>query len=230
MPYYELLCLASGRLARKDLSSVLRKACRAFMDNGGTVTRLVPLGADGNGPRPLAYKIRRHQQTYDKGFFINVCAFASPATVEEVSRVLKIEDRILRHSFYKRPFMDCLRRIPDVDDIPDLERSMDPGDPDYELQKFLTEFKRDFPDGIVASGGPKTVSNENTASPSESPRTTSNEAIDAMAAKQEQDSVLDMLAQLKRSPSTKSQGSSGRDGLAWLSDMNKSDDPSDRNR
>ena len=93
MPYYEVLCLASGRLSRNELTSVLHKACRAFMDNGGTVTRLAPLGADGNGPRKLGYRIRQNQVSYETAFFVNVCAFSSPATIVEVSRQLHIDDR-----------------------------------------------------------------------------------------------------------------------------------------
>lgn len=149
MPYYELLCLASGKLGRAELSSLIRKTCRVFLDNGATMSRIVPLGATGHGPRELAYRIRRNQVTYKTGFYINFCAFASPETLAEVNRVLKIDERILRHLAIRKPVMEAIMPIPDVDDVPRMKQELDPNDPEYAMRKFMLEYEQEFPSGSM---------------------------------------------------------------------------------
>lgn len=155
MPYYELLCLASGKLGRAELSALIHKTCQVFMDNGATISRIVPLGATGHGPRELAYRIRRNQVTYKTGFFINFCAFASPETLAEVNRVLKIDEKVLRHIAIRKPVMEAIRPIPDIDDAPPAERDPDLNDPDYAMRKFMLEYEQEFPGGSMASKGRK---------------------------------------------------------------------------
>ncbi|KAI0561921.1 30s ribosomal protein s6 [Gracilaria domingensis] len=144
MPYYELLCLAKGNLPRKELGSLLHKTCRAFMDNGAIVTRIRPLGATGNGPRDLAYRIRINQVSYHKGFFVNVCAFASPQTLAEVNRQLKIDERVLRHLAIRKPIREAVKPIPDIDQGPPRGGRLNLDDPERALQEFLAEYERDF--------------------------------------------------------------------------------------
>lgn len=235
MPYYELLCLANGKLKRAELASVLHKTCRAFMDNGGTVSRLVPLGADGNGPRQLAYKIRQNQVTHEHAFFVSVCAFSSPAAAKEVSRQLHIDERVLRHCLFRRPLMDSLRRMPDVGDIPPISPDADPSDSDYELQKFIQEFRRDFPDGFSADEliqRQQSLQNQQQAQlhgaadlPASSRKSgdTKDGDNDEDTVLQQEESVRDMLAQLTKGvspPSSKSDSD-----LSWLSDIKKPDPP-----
>lgn len=147
MPYYELLCLASGHLARRELRDVIHKTCRIFMDQGGVVTRINPLSAYGQGPRKLAYDIRLNQVTYKTGFFVNVCAFASPATLAEVERQLKIDERILRTMPIRKRTMDAVLPVPDMDQGMAPEKTFNPNDPDLALRQFMREFEREFPDG-----------------------------------------------------------------------------------
>lgn len=144
MPYYEVLCLASGKLGRKELGSVLHKTCRAFMDNGATVTRISPLGATGNGPRDLAYRIRINQVSHHKGFFVNVCAFASPTALAEVERQLKIDERVLRHIAIRKRTMDAVKPIPDIDQPPPLKAAVTKNDPEHALRQFLVEHEQDL--------------------------------------------------------------------------------------
>lgn len=210
MPYYELLCLAKSHLKRKELGDVLRKACRAFMDNGGTVTRLVPLGAEGNGPRKLAYKIRQNQVTHQHAFFVNICAFSSAAAVNEVSRQMKIDERILRHGVFRRPLLDSLLPIPDVNKKPEISRSVGDGDPDHELQKFLQEYQREFPLGLNI---PQVLANDNSIQIENDSGFVTN--------LNQKDSVSDILAELKASSP---QPSNGKDDLGWVSKL-KTPDP-----
>ncbi|PXF49058.1 30S ribosomal protein S6 [Gracilariopsis chorda] len=144
MPYYEVLCLASGKLGRKELGSLLHKTCRAFIDNGATVTRISPLGATGNGPRDLAYRIRINQVSHHKGFFVNVCAFASPKALAEVERQLKVDERMLRHIAIRKPTTDAVKPIPDIDQPPRVKTGVSKNDPEHALRQFLVEHERDL--------------------------------------------------------------------------------------
>lgn len=146
MPYYEVLCLASGKLGRKELGSLIHKACRAFMDNGATVTRIRSLGATGHGPRDLAYPIRINQVSYHNGFYVNVCAFASPSALAEVNRQLKIDERVLRHLAIRKPITDAAKPIPEIDQPLPARRQQNQSKPEYELQTFLAEYDREYGD------------------------------------------------------------------------------------
>lgn len=213
MPYYELLLLASGRLNRKELTEVIRKTCRAFMDNGATVTRIAPLGADGSGPRKLAYGIRRNQVTHSTGFYVNVCAFSSPTTLDEVRRQLRLDERTLRHTVLRHRTLDVLNELGDIDDLPPVQQVTNPNDPQYELRKVLDEFQRDFPDGINV---------EHSTSTAPSKRAISAE-VDSSPNGNQENSVRDILARMKLSPpSSKKDGDTG---LAWLSKLNKPEPP-----
>lgn len=207
MPYYELLCLASGKLGRAELRDLLKKTCRAFMDNGATVTRLSPLDATGYGPRELAYHIRQNQQTYETGFYVNVCAFASPAALAEVNRQLRIDERVLRHLTIKKGFRDAVKPIPGVDDLPPPTSGLDPNDPEYALRKFMAEYEQEFPDGNLYQT--EVVDDEAAARAKQS-----GTAKDASLPT----AVDDVLASLKASSASPKKESVGLD---WVSDLTK---------
>lgn len=205
MPYYELLCLANGRLGRAELGDLLKKTCRAFMENGATVTRISPLGATGHGPRKLAYRIRQNQQTYDSGFYVNVCAFSSPQALAEVSRQLKIDERVIRHLPLKRSFKDAIEPIPDVDQVPPPTGGSDPNDPEFALRKFMAEYEQEFPKGALHQSSDLAKENKSSGD------TDSSKPVDR--------TVDSVLASLKTSAqATKTQRSTGLD---WLSRLKK---------
>lgn len=203
MPYYELLCLASGKLNRAELGSVITKTCRAFMDNGGVVTRIVPMGATGYGPRELAYPIRLNQVSYKTAFCVNVCAFSSPAALNEVNRQLKIDERILRHLSIRKTIEDSVKNIPDVDEIPPIKRQLDPTDPDFALRKFLEEYDREFPDGTGYHAGQELIT-----------KTTPGEEGGKF-----RNRVDDFVASLNAS--SKNDRAKKDSGLGWLADLDK---------
>ena len=147
MPYYEVLCLAHGRLTRTELKDVLKKTCEVFMNQGGIVTRLNAMGADGYGPRKLAYRIRQNQTNYDHGFFVNVSAFATPSILSEVDRQLKLDERILRHKTLRLPLTASLAEVPEMDAV--ITRSgVDESDPSQALRSLIEQHAKDFPDGF----------------------------------------------------------------------------------
>lgn len=178
------------------------------MDNGATVTRISPLGASGHGPRELAYSIRQNQVTYKTGFYVNVCAFASPQTLAEVNRQLKIDERVLRHLAIKKSFKDAMQPIPHIDQLPPAGSGLDPNDPDYALRKFMSDYEREFPDGNLnraAEAGESIPARQ--AGELESADTAVNNVIASLKASSQ-------AIQRKQRP-----------GLGWLSDLKK--DPSD---
>lgn len=198
MPYYEVLCLASGKLARSELKDLLVKSCRAFMNNGGIVTRLVPLGASGTGPRELAYRIRINQVSYHTAFFYSLCAFSSPKALAEVSRIFKVDERMLRHLAIRKPLTAAVEPIPDVDRPPPSVSSADPNDPDFALQKFLEEYDREFPDGTKYIAGDVIAGQRHGGSSDRS-------------------GVDDVVASLRASSRTPKEKDNV--GLAWLADL-----------
>lgn len=208
MPYYELICLASGKLGRAELKNLILKTCRTFMDNGATISRIAPLGATGQGPRELAYRIRRNQVTHKTGFYINFCAFASPETLAEVNRVLKIDERVLRHIALRRRIMEAIKPIPDIDAAPPAERGLDPNDPEYAMRKFMIEYEREFPDGSISLRGGSNG--------------TERVGVDGVPGKMSETdakAVDDVVASLKASSMGKR--STKESGLAWLAAFEK---------
>ncbi len=147
MPYYEVLCLAHGRLGRRELGDVVKMACRTFMEQGGIVTRVNAMGADGYGPRKLAYRIRRNQTNYDHGFFVNVCAFATPDALQEVHRRLRLDERVLRHKTLRLPLAASLADPPVMDE-PITRSGVDESDPAHALRALVEQHARDFPEGF----------------------------------------------------------------------------------
>lgn len=184
------------------------------MNNGATVTRMVPLGADGNGARKLAYRIRLNQVSYHTGFYVTFCAFASPSALEEVRRQLRIDERVLRHVVFRRRISDALFPLADVNDEPPSLNTMSKEDPQYELTKFIQEFQRDFPQGLISGE----------TSPAEGAS-----AIDALETEEtklienEQDSVRQIVDQLRATSADIE--TEGDTGLAWLSKLEKPERP-----
>jgi ribosomal protein S6 len=154
MPYYEVLCLAPGKLTRKQLGDVVTRTVRVFLSLGGVVTRLHPLGATGHGARTLAYPIRKGQEKFTTGYYVNVCAFSSPSALKEVCRRLSLDESILRLLPLKRPLDYAAAPPPDTEyTLPEPEG--DPNDPSFALRELVREFERENPDGknIIAAEG-----------------------------------------------------------------------------
>lgn len=146
MPYYEVLCLAPGTLSRKELGGLVRRAAKWFMNEGGVVTRLHALGADGTGSRSLAYNIRRNQVTHTTGYYINVCAFAKPDTLKEVCRRLALDEDVLRLLPLRRDISEATAAPADLDyELP--PEAIDPKDPTFALEEFLREYETQHPEG-----------------------------------------------------------------------------------
>lgn len=151
MPYYELMCIAKGHLSRRELGDLITKTARNIMSEGSVVTRIYALGANGYGPRKLAYPIRQNQVNHKTGYLFNICTFASPSTLKEISRKLGINESVLRFLAVRKDIMDAVAPPLDMDcELPPT--SSDPDDPEHEMREFIRDYEKKFPEGqsIVA--------------------------------------------------------------------------------
>jgi small subunit ribosomal protein S6 len=91
---YEILLLLDAELPEERQEEIVARA-RELIESGGG-----QFGAhDTWGRRRLAYEIDRKPE----GSYHLLTFAAEPATLDEVSRVLKITDGVLRHMAVRRP-------------------------------------------------------------------------------------------------------------------------------
>lgn len=123
------------------------------------MTRLTAMGADGHGPRKLAYRIRKNQVNHKTGFYVNVGAFATPEALAEVDRRLKLDERVLRHKTLKLPLKSAIVAPPDMDEK--LTKStFNESDPQYALRTLIEQNARDYPDGFQFAPEEEDFANE----------------------------------------------------------------------
>ncbi len=93
MTAYELMLMLDAELPEERQSEIVDRARQLIDGGGGTVT-----GHDPWGRRRLAYEIdHKHEGVYHLLFFD-----ADPETLDELTRVLKITDGVMRHLAVRR--------------------------------------------------------------------------------------------------------------------------------
>ena len=94
MNAYEIMLMLEPELAEERQNEILARARQLVEKQGGAW-----VGQEAWGRRKLAYEIARQGEAN-----YHVLHFdADPATLEEVSRVLRITDGALRHLAVRRP-------------------------------------------------------------------------------------------------------------------------------
>ena len=94
MTEYEVLLLLDPELSDEKQAEIVERAKTLVEQGGGTFDRHDPWGR-----RKLAYPIDKK----DDGIY-HLLTFSAPAeTLDELSRVLKIDDDVLRHMATRRP-------------------------------------------------------------------------------------------------------------------------------
>lgn len=88
MRNYELLYIIKPEVAEEAIDEVVEKFNGILVKEGATVAEV-----DKWGKRKLAYTI---DKTYREGYYVLVKFAGEAAAVDEVERLLKIDDRILR--------------------------------------------------------------------------------------------------------------------------------------
>jgi small subunit ribosomal protein S6 len=91
---YEVLLLLDPELSDEKQTEIVERAKTLVEQGGGTFERHDPWGR-----RKLAYPIDKK----DDGIYHLLTLSAPPETLDELSRVLKIDDDVLRHMATRRP-------------------------------------------------------------------------------------------------------------------------------
>ena len=94
MTEYEILLLLDPDLAEEKQAGVVDRLRTLIERGGGTFER-----HDVWGRRRLAYPIDKKEE----GVYHLLSFTASPETLDELSRVLKIDDDVIRHMATRRP-------------------------------------------------------------------------------------------------------------------------------
>lgn len=94
MTEYEILLLLDPDLPEERQAEVVGRVQSLIEQGGGTVER-----HDAWGRRRLAYPIQKKEE----GVYHLVSFSAGAETLDELSRVLKIDDDVLRHMATRRP-------------------------------------------------------------------------------------------------------------------------------
>ena len=93
MTEYEVLLLLDPELSDEKQTEIVERVKTLVEKDGGTLERHDPWGR-----RKLAYPIDKK----DEGIYHLLTLSATPETLDELSRVLKIDDDVLRHMATRR--------------------------------------------------------------------------------------------------------------------------------
>ncbi len=88
MRHYETIFIARPNLPEDEIAALIERNAELIQQAGGTVVRL-----DRWGLRKLAYPIRKQPQ----GYYVYTEYGAPPAAVEEMERLFRIDDRVLKY-------------------------------------------------------------------------------------------------------------------------------------
>ena len=111
---YEILLMLDPELPEERQGEILTRT-RELVERGGGTWE----GNDGWGRRKLAYEIERKSE----GVYHLLTFRAPPETLEEVSRILRITDGVMRHMPVRRTAAPAARTAPaaNVDTVPGPE-------------------------------------------------------------------------------------------------------------
>ena len=94
MTEYEILLLLDPELSDEKQTEIVGRVNTLVQQGGGTFERHDPWGR-----RKLAYPIDKKEE----GVYHLLSFTSSPETLDELSRVLKIDDDVMRHMATRRP-------------------------------------------------------------------------------------------------------------------------------
>jgi len=88
MRRYETIFIVRPNAAEGDIETVINKTVSIIEDDGGGIIRI-----DKWGLKKLAYLIKKESQ----GYYVYVDYAGLPASVSEIERIFRIDDRILKY-------------------------------------------------------------------------------------------------------------------------------------
>ncbi len=92
MRRYEMITIIKADVAEDEINTILDRMEKIIQEENGEVLKV-----DKWGLRKLAYLIRKEQQ----GFYILTEYAGTPAAVNEIERIYKIDERILKYMTIK---------------------------------------------------------------------------------------------------------------------------------
>jgi small subunit ribosomal protein S6 len=116
---YEILLLLDAELPDERQTEIVTRTRELVERGGGTVE-----GHDAWGRRRLAYEIDHKPE----GAYHLLTFSADPGTLDEISRVLKITDGVIRHLAVRRPKPGATPSAPP----PSTDREPEYAEPDFE--------------------------------------------------------------------------------------------------
>ncbi|GAW93709.1 30S ribosomal protein S6 [Calderihabitans maritimus] len=88
MRVYETMYIIRPNLEEEQTTAVMDRFASLIKDNGGEVIKVEPWGA-----RKLAYEIEK----YREGYYVLMHFKGEPAVAQELERVFKISDEVIRY-------------------------------------------------------------------------------------------------------------------------------------
>lgn len=98
MPLYELLCLTRPELARPEITKIIQRIGTSVLSSGGIITDI-----KSYGNQLLAYDIRVPYKKFDEAYIWQMNMMVKTDMVTELVNDMRINDKILRWTFVKRP-------------------------------------------------------------------------------------------------------------------------------
>ncbi|HOJ79166.1 MAG TPA: 30S ribosomal protein S6 [Bacillota bacterium] len=93
MRNYEAMYILKPELEEEAINAAVSKFEDIIKDNGGEIVKTEPWGK-----KRLAYEV----QDYTEGFYVLMTFKAPAATSQELERIMKIQDNVLRHLVIKK--------------------------------------------------------------------------------------------------------------------------------
>lgn len=100
---YEVMVILDPTLEDEAIESMLGRGTRVLTEHGATIHNL-----DKWGLRRLAYEIQHHTE----GYYALWEVTAEPAAVDELDRLLRLSDEVMRHKVIRIPDEVAGRKAP----------------------------------------------------------------------------------------------------------------------
>ncbi len=94
MRHYEAMIIFDPAVEPQAIQAVLERALKAVTDTGGT-----PGVIDRWGRRPFAYEVRHRRE----GYYVVMELAGGQPSVDELDRLLRLADEVLRHKVVRLP-------------------------------------------------------------------------------------------------------------------------------
>jgi len=96
MPLYQITSILRAGSAQGEISELLRKLTQIVIEREGVIA-----GVNSWGLQQLAYRMRAHQEYHTHGRYVQFKVIASPSTLKELERNMRLDKRVLRHMTIK---------------------------------------------------------------------------------------------------------------------------------